>query len=147
MKPMTPRHHGLLTIAMTLGLALAPAAFASPDQSGDKFGMMDSNGDGSVSAEEHAAGANAMFNAMDANKDGNVSAAEMDAGRKGESGGMSSTDKIATIDTNGDGQLSAAEHAAGSIEMFGEADADKNGSLTAAEMQAAHDAKMGKTPN
>jgi Ca2+-binding EF-hand superfamily protein len=41
--------------------------------------MMDKDGDGKVSAAEHADGVKTMFTKMDANKDGQVTAAEMDA--------------------------------------------------------------------
>jgi Ca2+-binding EF-hand superfamily protein len=41
--------------------------------------MMDSNGDGKVTATEHADGCKQMFTKMDANSDGRVTAAEMDA--------------------------------------------------------------------
>lgn len=61
-------------------LALSPAAFA---QHADMFATMDSNGDGKISAEEHAAGAGAMFAKVDANHDGSVTAEEMKAGHKG----------------------------------------------------------------
>lgn len=112
---------------------------------GDKSKMMDSNGDGQVSAAEHAAGAQKMFADMDANKDGNVTAAEMDArhqakAREGKATGMSSADKIKTIDGNGDGVLSAAEHAAGSQKKFAAMDSNRDGNLSQAEMQAGHDA-------
>jgi Ca2+-binding EF-hand superfamily protein len=58
-------------------LALSPAAFA---QHADMFATMDGNGDGKISAEEHAAGASAMFAKVDANHDGSVTAEEMKAG-------------------------------------------------------------------
>lgn len=45
----------------------------------DHMKMMDSNGDGKVTAAEHADGCKQMFTKMDANKDGRVTAAEMDA--------------------------------------------------------------------
>lgn len=57
-------------------LALSPAAFA---QHADMFATMDGNGDGRISAAEHAAGASAMFAKMDANHDGSVTAEEMKA--------------------------------------------------------------------
>jgi len=66
-------------LALTImAVALAGTAWASNDK--DKFRTMDSNGDGMVSAAEHAAGVQAMFGQMDANGDGSVTAAEMDAG-------------------------------------------------------------------
>jgi Ca2+-binding EF-hand superfamily protein len=62
-----------VTIASILcGVAVAGAG-------NDHMQMMDKNGDGKVSAAEHADGVKAMFTKMDANKDGQVTAAEMDA--------------------------------------------------------------------
>lgn len=139
--------------AVLLG-ALAIAAPALADDPGSKFKMMDSNGDGMVSAEEHAAAVTKMFGEMDTNGDGNVTAAEMDAHHamkepKAKAGmtsndaamerhEMSSADKIAKMDTNGDGMLSAAEHDAGAKAMFSEMDTDGNGSLSRKEMMAGH---------
>lgn len=45
----------------------------------DHMKMMDKDGDGKVTATEHANGAKMMFTKMDSDKDGEVSAAEMDA--------------------------------------------------------------------
>jgi len=61
-----------------MAVAFAGSAWAHGDK--DKFRTMDSNGDGMISAAEHAAGARMMFEQMDADHNGNVSAAEMDAG-------------------------------------------------------------------
>jgi hypothetical protein len=44
--------------------------------------MMDTDHDGRVSPDEHAAGAKKMFAQMDADQDGKVTAAEIDAGHK-----------------------------------------------------------------
>jgi Ca2+-binding EF-hand superfamily protein len=41
------------------------------------------------------------------------------------------------MDANGDGKISRAEHAAGAKKMFAECDANHNGIVTAAEMDAA----------
>jgi len=43
-------------------------------------GMMDANHDGTITAAEHAAAAQAMFARMDSNHDGFISKAEMEAG-------------------------------------------------------------------
>jgi Ca2+-binding EF-hand superfamily protein len=134
-----------------------------------QFEMMDANGDGKVTPEEHAAGAKKMFEMMDADKDGKVTAAEMDAAHermmgqkdpkndgtmepKGGAGraavktapekhGMSAAEKIKVVDGNGDGVLTAEEHAAGAKKMFEKMDADHDGTLTKAELAAGH-AKM-----
>ena len=165
MEYATMQRH-LLALSIMGGLALASAAWAHDD----KFKTMDSNGDGKITAAEHAAGAKAMFDRMDANHDGNVTAAEMDAGHammdrdddmhgmkageKAKAGKamdhdmddmeMSSADKIAKMDTNGDGMLSAAEHEAGAAAMFTEMDSNGDGSLSRAEMKAGH--RMMKKP-
>lgn len=118
-------------------------AFANEDH-GDMMKAMDSNGDGAISADEHAAGAKAMFDGMDANKDGMVTAEEMDQAHPQGDRKMSAADKIKTIDTNGDGQLSAAEHTAGSAAMFQKMDSDHNGSLSTEEWKAGHAAVMEK---
>ncbi|HVJ36901.1 MAG TPA: hypothetical protein VM687_03745 [Stenotrophomonas sp.] len=145
------------TLMVAVGAMLLVPALASANE--DKFKQMDSNGDGSISSAEHAAGAQKMFTAMDTNKDGSVTAAEMDAqwaAKKGKDGKMdgkadgmkmSAAEKIKEIDTNGDGKISAAEHAAGSQKMFGKLDADGDGKVTAAEMQAGHDKAMKHASN
>ena len=48
------------------------------------------------------------------------------------------------MDTNADGKISRAEHATGAKQMFSECDANRDGMVTATEMQAATTAKGGK---
>lgn len=134
-----------LLFAGLVGLWASAFAAGHDPAKGDKFGRMDSNGDGQVTAAEHATGADKQFKQLDGDMDGFVSAAEMDAAHAAHPGakpGKSSAEKIKTIDTDGDGRLSSAEHATGSQKMFAAADADKNGSVDAAEMKAAHEAYL-----
>lgn len=78
-----------LVVALVIGLA-ATSTFAhegKPSSGGamagnDMMQKIDSDGDGSISAAEHAAYAQRMFSTMDANQDGMVSKAELDAGMK-----------------------------------------------------------------
>ncbi|HSR64211.1 MAG TPA: hypothetical protein VLM17_01225, partial [Xanthomonadaceae bacterium] len=49
------------------------------DMMDDRFKSMDADGDGRLSAAEHAAGAAKMFTTADTNQDGSVSRAEFDA--------------------------------------------------------------------
>lgn len=145
------------TLAAVAG---ASFAWANPVET------MDTNKDGIVSAEEHAAGAKRMFTQMDANRDGNVTAAEMDAAHaamakertsanqdhaakddKSMHEGkreLSSAEKIKEIDTNGDGVLSAQEHEAGSRSLFSKMDGDRDGRLTVAEIDAGHEKMLKK---
>lgn len=131
------------------GLVLA-ALPAFANDADDKFKMMDTNGDGSISRAEHAAGAQTMFGKMDANADGIVTADEMSAGhsekkssklkfwQKHDKDEMSSAEKISVIDTNGDGRISRAEHEAGSEKMFTRMDTNDDGSLSKEECEAGH---------
>src|SRR4029079_3360620 len=71
---MTHRTWRIAIVALPAlcGLALAPVAGAhgGAEQKDTQFQMMDANGDGKISAEEHAAGAKKMFQMMDADNDG-----------------------------------------------------------------------------
>ena len=74
------------TVAAICALALAaaaPAALAGDDDMGKKmdeaFAMMDTNKDGSISADEHRAHAEKMFAEADTNDDNMVSKEEMKA--------------------------------------------------------------------
>jgi hypothetical protein len=136
-----------LLIAGGLALATLPA-FAGDGE--DKFKLMDTNGDGSVSRAEHAAGAQTMFGKMDADSNGIVTTAEMEAGHtekkssklkfweKNDKSQMSAADKISQIDSNADGQITRAEHEAGSEKMFTKLDTNDDGTLSKDECEAGH---------
>jgi Ca2+-binding EF-hand superfamily protein len=148
------------------GFALATGAYAGGGSGQAEVKMMDTDGDGSISATEHVAGAQKMFQKMDADGDGIVTAKEMnaahkdmptaqkgstaesdsaDASRLGKSDkyhGKSAAAKIKEIDADGDGTITAAEHEAGAKKMFDKMDKDHNGKLSAAEVQAGHDRMM-----
>jgi len=55
-------------------------ADATEMSSADKIKVIDTNGDGMLSAQEHAAGATMMFDKMDTNHDGSLTASEFAAG-------------------------------------------------------------------
>jgi Ca2+-binding EF-hand superfamily protein len=149
------------TLTMALwGVAMtALCGFAAPAHAhggvDEEFKKMDANGDGKISADEHAAGAKMMFEKMDADHDGKVTVAEMDAAHargdasheKAEARGperLSSAEKIKMMDTNGDGVLSADEHALGAKSMFDKMDTDHDGFLTKVELKAGHEKLMSK---
>ena len=146
------RHSKLVASAVIFTASLAAHAFAANTKPGGahEIKMMDTNADGKISPDEHAAGAAKMFGTMDADKDGKVTAAEMTAahervtGQKAAAGSMSSADKIKVIDGDGDGALTTAEHAAGSRTMFERMDVDRDGFVSAAEYAAGHAKMLGK---
>ena len=53
---------------------------ASEMSSADKIKTIDTNADGVLTADEHAAGSRTMFDRMDTDKDGFLTKAEFDAG-------------------------------------------------------------------
>jgi Ca2+-binding EF-hand superfamily protein len=126
---------------------------------GDRMARMDSNHDGVLTAAEHAAAAQAMFDRMDSNHDGKVTSAEMEAAHKmmhgdhdsdehgmkmgGEHGhgmhkGMGMDAMREMMDSNHDGVITAAEHAAGAQAMFARMDSNHDGYVSKEEMEAGH---------
>jgi len=81
-----------LVVAMVIGLAAASTFAHDNDAMGrkDMMAAMDSNHDGMVSASEHAAYMQQMFDKADANHDGMLSRAEMDAAMKSHGDHMKS---------------------------------------------------------
>src|SRR5687768_5823227 len=77
----------LCSITILLGLGWSSNGFGETAPKANPvdahFSVMDTNSDGKLSPDEHAAGARKMFNTMDANNDGRVTAAEMRRTRKG----------------------------------------------------------------
>lgn len=85
-----------VVVALVIGLAAASTFAHDNDAMGrkDMMAAMDSNHDGSVSASEHAAYAQLMFDKMDANHDGMLSKAEMQAGMKAMHGDHMKSDAM-----------------------------------------------------
>jgi hypothetical protein len=84
---MNPVASKLLPIAIAsviCGIALAGGG------KDDHMKMMDADGDGTLTADEHAAGAKKMFTKMDADRDGALTAQEM---REGHRANMSASDQ------------------------------------------------------
>jgi Ca2+-binding EF-hand superfamily protein len=144
------RKHLIVGMFACAGFAASPALAHNKGGGDHMWKMMDSDGDGKISADEHTAAAKKMFEQMDADNDGKVTAAEMDAshqavtGKKAHKMDMSAAEKIKMVDTNGDGVLTAAEHEAGAKKMFDEMDTNKDGFLSKAEFAAGHKKMMHK---
>jgi Ca2+-binding EF-hand superfamily protein len=99
----------------------------------------DVEGGGHLTATAHQAAAAKRFEVIDTNKDGTVTADEIGASRGAESiewaGRMASPrEKIAELDTNSDGALTPKEYSDSSQKIFIKLDVDRDGVLSDAEM-------------
>jgi Ca2+-binding EF-hand superfamily protein len=141
---------GFTRVAIGLGLlgSITWSAAALADKNDEaalaEMKAIDTNGDGKLSSEEHAAGAKQTFDAMDSNGDGKVTAAEMEAAQERTSGKetskaeMRAANKIKVIDRDGDGVLTEVERASAVRTMFEALDTDKDGSISQSEVLAGH---------
>jgi hypothetical protein len=136
--------------AVALSLAAAAMAFGGPGGH-DPMTMFDKDGDNALSLAEIRQGAQAMFAQHDSNKDGRISQDEMRAhhdkmgGARHGSGGPHKAGGPAPggrgpmhMDSDGDGAVSLAEVQSKLESHFARADANSDGSVTRAEMEAAH---------
>lgn len=149
--------HLLGGVAALLTVA-AGVAIAAP---GDRFGRLDTDGNGSVTLAEMNAKAADRFARLDADKDGFVTPAELQArhakrggdhagkghgrGRDGADHGRhharrDPAERFAARDADKDGRLSLAEFQAGGEKRFARLDADRNGGVTREEMTKAREA-------
>ena len=114
----------------------------------------DADGNGTITLAEARAGVAKMFAVADSDKDGRVTKEEMLAfhGRMGGQGrGGPHPDGEGArgeghggpmhLDADGDGAVTLAEADAGIQRHFGEIDANRDGSITADELEAAHRAR------
>jgi Ca2+-binding EF-hand superfamily protein len=121
------------TLLSTLlgGLVVAAAVAVAGD---DTSARADTDNDGRISAQEHAAAAQAKFQRMDANHDGKLTADERAQRRAGAEDAGSHRRGMASMDADNDGAMTRAEHAAGAQAMFDRMDANHDGKLAADEM-------------
>jgi Ca2+-binding EF-hand superfamily protein len=122
----------------------APAARADAEK-GAMFARMDTNADGTISADEFAAAQKEIFVKMDTNGDGKLSIDEMKVATEkhermmGKSGGhetVSVTEKMKVMDLNDDGYVSEDEFVAASKVIFDKMDTNHDGTLTKEELKA-----------
>src|SRR5688572_3197119 len=108
-QPLHPmKNHSLKTVFATAGLVLFATAPVFGSEAETEFKRMDSDGNGKVTAVEHAAYAETMFKQSDTNYDGQVSVAECNAAQSAH-GKKIKKDAAAThvrlVDTDGSGQI------------------------------------------
>jgi Ca2+-binding EF-hand superfamily protein len=129
----------LLLVSVLSSLGVASVAAAHPGAA-EHFKKLDGDGDGTVTTTELEQGALARWTTSDANRDGKVTAEELEAGFAAHK-----QDMFTKKDANGDGQLSKDELGRLPEARFTAMDTDKSGSLSQAELAAAHPgAKRGK---
>ena len=117
-----------------------------------RFGAVDSNKDGSLSAAEIGAvqqkalqqaaatqqqRIEAEFKKLDTNKDNQLSIAEFRAAAPGVRASETPAQMLAQIDSNKDGKVSAAEYRALPMTNFERMDTNKDGIVTPQEVDAA----------
>ena len=128
-------------VPLTAGAPPAPAAPAAPlpDPVTETFAALDRDGDGKVSAVEHAEGAKAQFDALDADHNYHLSAAEVERATAGAEAGQLAAGTAATAvsanDDNDNGEISPEESRAQAEAEFLARDADRDGSLSLEEMR------------
>ncbi|HEY5724017.1 MAG TPA: hypothetical protein VIT45_17030 [Allosphingosinicella sp.] len=146
----------------TLGLAAAAALALAPDRPHGPMAMFDADRNQVLTLAEVRQGARTMFAQVDSNKDGRATEEELRAhheamgkgrgghgergkyGHKGGDGpgrGGPHRGGPMEMDSDSDGALTLAEVEAGLNAHFTKADANRDGSVTEAEMDAAHRAK------
>ncbi len=125
----------------TAGCAAYGMGGNGPGAQGRGLLRLDSDGDGRVSRQEYLQ----HFDALDTNKDGFISPEEMQAARQAL-GPRGNGQGWLRWDADGDGRLSRAEvaNAPRLSQNFDAIDANKDGFLTADELQAAHASYAGR---
>jgi hypothetical protein len=144
---------GLAAGAAAALLAGGAGLYANSGGLRGPMAKFDADGNGAVTLAEARAGAATMFAGADADKDGRVTADEMRAfhGKEGGHHRGSHGGRYAPghdgrpggplhFDADGDGAVSLAEAQSGIERHFGEIDSNRDGSLTAQEVRAAHEA-------
>lgn len=111
---------------------------------GKMFDRADTDKNGTLSEAEVLVSAEKIFERRDSNKDGALDTADArpmkGKGHHGKGGEQRAERMLKRLDTNSDGKVSQDEMLAGATQTFERFDADKNGEVTKAEVDAKRDA-------
>ena len=140
---MPVNHRRTILFTTLAGLAFSAAAWA---QSDPVFAHLDSNHDGRISLSEHGSAEKATFKRMDADHDGKLSAQEMASVHKAmtqveiaaENNEAAALAQNSTARPGSKAAKPTAEDAAVAQALFERLDVNHDGSISTAEMQAAH---------
>lgn len=140
--PVTRRR----TILFSTLAAMAFSAGGAWAQSDPVFAHLDSNHDGRISLSEHGAAEKATFNRMDADHDGKLTPQEMASVHKAmtqveiaaENSEAAAMVQGKTARRGSKAPAATAEDAAVAQALFDRLDANHDGTVSTAEMQAAH---------
>jgi hypothetical protein len=137
--------HRALVFLLGTGLLMTPAN-AQPVSIAmiDRIAQADQNCDGAVTRAEFTAWRTGQFARIDRNGDGFLSAADQLRGFAGRNPlGIDIAAMTTQFDTNRDGRVSAQEFQTGPTPAFDTADANRDNTVTRAEMDAARAARKG----
>lgn len=131
-------------MVMIGAMGLVAGAQANMKSGAEMLRKLDADGDQRISRTEFEAGYTEKFDEADTNRDGSLSVSEMEAKKARKDGtnkGLHARDKMAKKDMNADNRVSQEEFAQAKRNKFEKMDANKDGYLTAQEIDAMKDTK------
>lgn len=150
----------IVSLAVTAALLAGGVALAQPagapgatraqveQRAAERFGRMDANHDGKLDRTDREARRAALFDRIDADGNGAISRDEFSARRREAGAGRGETgprfgyramgpERMArAADADRDGTITAAEFATAALERFDRVDANKDGTITREERRA-----------
>lgn len=125
---------GLTALALTISTAAAAADAATNGRFTSQFLTLDTNKDGSVTKAEVEGQRSRAFDRADKDKNGVVSQAEIEEIKRRDRGQGRAFSKV---DADRDGSVTKSEYLARDLHLFTRYDANADGVLDSAEIEAA----------
>ena len=122
-------------VALLASTFATPTSAQPPPTAADRFAILDTNHDGTVTRDEYTA--DALFSALDADHNARISAQELEAVIGSQQDGMpSAADRIRTLDRNGDGGLDDEEMRNAAEARFQSLDRNQDSRLDLSELKS-----------